>query len=66
MKYHTPESLADLLCCSKSTIYRLVKNKKILAVKFGNLIRIPESSLSIQVTATTDAITHQKKEKLWE
>ena len=66
MKFYTPEELADLLSCSKSTIYRLIKKKRILAQKFGNLVRIPESSLSIQVAANKDAITNQKKEKLWE
>lgn len=66
MKFYTPDELAELLNCSKSTIYRLVKKKRILGVKFGNLLRIPESSLSIQVTMPKDAITNHKKEKLWE
>lgn len=41
-KVYTVEDAAALLCVSKGTVYNLVKEGKIKALRLGNAIRIPK------------------------
>jgi excisionase family DNA binding protein len=43
---YTPEQTAELLQLSKATVYKLIEKGEIIAKKFGNVYRIPKSSLS--------------------
>lgn len=43
---YTPEQTARLLQLSKATVYKLIEKGEIIAKKFGNVYRIPKSSLS--------------------
>lgn len=43
---YTPEQTAQLLQLSKATVYKLIEKGEIIAKKFGNVYRIPKSSLS--------------------
>jgi len=44
--YYTPIEVADLLHLKRRTIYSFVRNKKLLAVKIGNRVRIHRDALA--------------------
>ena len=41
--YFTIQDLQDRLRVSRSTILRLIESKKLISIKFGRQVRIPES-----------------------
>lgn len=49
-KVYTPNEVAKVLKLSDATVYKLIKDGEIIAKKFGNVYRIPESSLSFIFT----------------
>jgi excisionase family DNA binding protein len=46
----TPEQVAEILQLSKNSVYQLIKEGEIVAKKYGNVYRIPKSSLSFLFT----------------
>jgi excisionase family DNA binding protein len=43
---YTPAQTAELLQLSKATVYKLIEKGEIIAKKFGNVYRIPKTSLN--------------------
>lgn len=68
MTYYTPDEFSKLIKCHRTTVYRLIKQKKLEAIRIGGVVRIPESVLvASNPEPKGDAITKPiKKEKLWE
>lgn len=72
MNYYTPEEFSKLIKCHKSTVYRLIKQKKLEVVRVGGLVRIPESvlvasSLTTEVNEKrSESIEFKKEDSLWE
>jgi putative molybdopterin biosynthesis protein len=44
-KFYRPGEIAQLFCISKRTIYRLIKRRKLEAIRVGGSLRIPLEAL---------------------
>ena len=53
-KLYTVQQAADALQCSLSTIRRRIKSGELKAIKSGQILRIPESSIREMMKPTTD------------
>ena len=54
-KLYTVQQAADILQCSLSTIRRRIKSGELRAIKSGQILRIPESSINAMMQPTTDS-----------
>ena len=55
-KLYTVQQAADALQCSLSTIRRRIKSGELKAIKSGQILRIPESSIREMMQPTTATI----------
>jgi excisionase family DNA binding protein len=53
-KLYTVQQAAGILQCSLSTIRRRIKSGELKAIKSGQILRIPESSIKAMMQPTTD------------
>jgi excisionase family DNA binding protein len=44
----------NLLCCERSTVFRLLRKGKLTRVKVGSATRIPLSSIEAYISANTE------------
>lgn len=65
-KMYTPEQVADMLQLSKDSVYNFIKSGEIIAKKFGNVYRIPATSLSFVFTGLDYDLYQAEQEDLRE
>jgi excisionase family DNA binding protein len=65
-KMYTPEQVADMLQLSKDSVYNCIKSGEIIAKKFGNVYRIPATSLSFVFTGLDYDLYQAEQEDLKE
>ena len=65
-KMYTPEQVATMLQLSKNSVYNFIKSGEIIAKKFGNVYRIPATSLSFVFTGLDYDLYRAEQEDLKE
>ncbi len=65
-KMYTPEQVADMLQLSKDSVYNFIRSGEIIAKKFGNVYRIPATSLSFVFTGLDYDLYQAEQEDLKE
>ena len=65
-KMYTPEQVADILQLSKDSVYNFIRSGEIIAKKFGNVYRIPATSLSFVFTGLDYDLYQAEQEDLKE
>lgn len=65
-KMYTPEQVADILQLSKDSVYNFIRSGEIIARKFGNVYRIPATSLSFVFTGLDYDLYQAEQEDLRE
>ncbi len=65
-KMYTPEQVADILQLSKDSVYNFIRSGEIIAKKFGNVYRIPATSLSFVFTGLDYDLYQAEQEDLRE
>ena len=63
---YTPEQVADILQLSKDSVYNFIRSGEIIARKFGNVYRIPATSLSFVFTGLDYDLYQAEQEDLRE
>ncbi|MCK8604405.1 helix-turn-helix domain-containing protein [Desulfoferrobacter suflitae] len=56
-RFYRPDEVADILGVSTKTVYRLIKEDRLKAVKIRSILRIPEREL--------DKLTRLKKSTIY-
>jgi len=65
-KMYTPEQVANMLQLSENSVYNFIRSGEIIAKKFGNVYRIPATSLSFVFTGLDYDLYEAEQEDLKE
>lgn len=62
-KLLTADQVAEYLAVSRKTVYRIINNGKLNAIKVESILRIPEESLKEYVNRNKTAVNKEQQNK---